>query len=128
MIISNPALRTDRKITNVIDFSRLVPNRFGCTPLHKAAGRGDVAELAILLQNKFIHVNTTDILGPTPLHYAAHQGKTNCMKLLLSYPKINININDISRKILLTLAQQSLFLIYIKQEIIALLTSHGATR
>ena len=96
-----------------------------------AGENGNTECVKVLLTQKDINVNAQitgwDNKGYTPLHLAVEQGQTECVKLLLTHPNINTNIKDNRGKTPLALAQESLFIIINKQEIIDILKLHGAT-
>jgi len=57
-------------------------DRNGSTPLHHAAGQGQIAVLKLLCR-KGASVGTQNKEGQTALHEAAHQGHENCVAYLL---------------------------------------------
>ncbi|XP_074649416.1 uncharacterized protein LOC141904685 [Tubulanus polymorphus] len=65
-------------------------NRFGHTPLHKAAMNGQLACVIYLVEGG-ADVNSTDISGCTPLHHAAGNGYVAICKYLLEIGNANMN-------------------------------------
>ena len=62
------------------------------------------------------------------LRICVKEGHLDCLKLLLAHNNININIKNIDAQTPLALAQQLDTNKTNKQEIITVLTSHGATK
>ena len=61
-----------------------VKNKFGSTPMHKAAGRGHNKDVAELLIAKGADVNAKDDNGWTPLHHAVPDGHKEIAELLIA--------------------------------------------
>ena len=64
------------------------------TPLHSAAGSGDVDQVREILEHDKYNVNCTDSMGQTPLHYACAEGNLNVVRVLISEYKAEISIQD----------------------------------
>ena len=61
-----------------------VKNKFGSTPMHKAAGRGHNKDVAELLIANGADVNAKDDNGWTPLHHAVPDGHKEIAELLIA--------------------------------------------
>jgi hypothetical protein len=74
------------------------------TPLHVAAGRGQVEISRMLLQHK-VDQNALDKHGQTPLHLASQQGHIDVARLLLEHG-VDVNAQDNNRSTALHLASE----------------------
>lgn len=63
-------------------------DRFGFTPLHYAAGRGNLG-CVVFLVSHLANVNEQDDNLYTPLHYAIVNGYVECAKYLIPYTDLN---------------------------------------
>lgn len=77
-------------IGNVINLM----TRFGETPLHAAAAKGQIEALKLLLSFKQIHPNATGEDGCTPFYFAVLYNHRETVKFLLSDERIDINLPD----------------------------------
>ena len=84
--------------------------------------------IKLLLQHRSNKVNIKDDHLNTALHICVKEGNLDCLKLLLAHKDININIKNIDGQTPLALAQELDTNEIDKQEIIAVLTSHGAIK
>ena len=66
------------------------------TPLHVAAGQGDVDEVRELLEYGKYSVNSTDPIGRSPLYHACANGHLNVVRVLVSGYKADMTIQDAS--------------------------------
>ena len=64
------------------------------TPLHSAAGSGDVDKVREILEHDKYNVNCTDSMGQTPLHCACAEGNLNVVRVLISKYKADTSIQD----------------------------------
>jgi ankyrin repeat protein len=60
-------------------------DRYGNTPLHKAAMHGHIEVIKLLLQEHTVEINRKNIDGYTPLHLAALIGHLEEIHILLEY-------------------------------------------
>lgn len=67
-------------------------DNLGNTPLHIATGKGDLAAVKFLLQNK-ANVNCKNNKGKTPLHYAAASADLEILEILLN-AGAQVNVKD----------------------------------
>lgn len=64
--------------------ARLKKAKDGQTPLHEAAGRGNLEIVKLLLKyTKNDRINEPDMFGKTPLHKAAFCGSRECVEVLM---------------------------------------------
>ena len=67
------------------------------TPLHDAAGSGDLDKARELLETGKYNVNeSSHFLNETPLHYACHWGHLDMVRMLISEFKADMNIVDVT--------------------------------
>ncbi|EDO42735.1 predicted protein, partial [Nematostella vectensis] len=61
----------------------------GQTPLHKAAGKGNIESVRLLL-TRGADVNFADKQGRTPMLLAWNKGHRDCFKIMLEYSRKNV--------------------------------------
>eukprot|EP00092_Neocalanus_flemingeri_P019112 GFUD01020702.1.p1 GENE.GFUD01020702.1~~GFUD01020702.1.p1 ORF type:complete len:1318 (+),score=442.38 GFUD01020702.1:70-3954(+) len=62
-----------------------VRNKYGETPLHQAAKKGNIARLSECLNTPGVDINSQDFSGFTPLHEAVGADKVEAVQLLLDH-------------------------------------------
>ncbi|KAF4456044.1 Ankyrin repeat domain-containing protein 50 [Fusarium austroafricanum] len=75
----------------------------GRSPLHHAAGRGNLLGVELLL-NKEVDVDARDEAGRTPLVHAALKGYADIVRTLIATVKVDVNWRDANGQTLLDLA------------------------
>ena len=105
-----------------------VGDYMNCTPLHNAVLYYHPECVKLLLQHPSIKVNMKDDHLNTALHICVKESHLDCLKLLLAHEDINVNIKNSDGQTPLALAQELDTNKTNKQEIIGVLTSHGATK
>jgi len=60
-------------------------DKYGETPLHKAAKKGNIIRIKECLNTPGIDINSKDNSGYTPLHEAVNAGKVDAVQLLIQY-------------------------------------------
>jgi len=60
-------------------------NKYGETPLHQAAKKGNLSRIAECLSTPGVDINSQDYAGFTPLHEAVGANKVEAVQLLLEY-------------------------------------------
>ena len=60
-------------------------NKYGETPLHQAAKKGNLSRIAECLSTPGVDINSQDYAGFTPLHEAVDANRVEAVKLLLEY-------------------------------------------
>ncbi|KAH0617642.1 hypothetical protein JD844_016091 [Phrynosoma platyrhinos] len=91
------------------------------TPLHHAAGRGQLELMQMIIDSSTEALNVTDSSGNTPLHWATKKNQIESVKLLLSRGA-NPNILNSNMMAPLHLAVQSLY-----NELVKIFLEHSTT-
>ncbi|XP_042320382.1 LOW QUALITY PROTEIN: transient receptor potential cation channel subfamily A member 1 [Sceloporus undulatus] len=91
------------------------------TPLHHAAGRGQLELMQMIIDSSNEALNVTDSSGNTPLHWATKKNQTESVKLLLGRGA-NPNILNSNMMAPLHLAVQSLY-----NELVKIFLEHSST-
>lgn len=87
------------------------PNRFGITPLHRAAIDGGYRCLAFLLSRN-VNVKVRDMYGWTPLHDAVYHGHIRCAAALITAgADVEAETNDFIKPIEITPDDEMLLLV-----------------
>lgn len=75
-------------------------DRYGHTPLHRAASKGNIKIIEMLCGDFKASVDRADLEGNTPLHFACEEERVEACKVLLKYGanpyyknKVNIYLN-----------------------------------
>ncbi|KAJ7591960.1 ankyrin repeat-containing domain protein [Mycena floridula] len=90
--IRNGKVEVVEKLSSYVDINLVDKNH--CTPLSKAAKRGNDQIVACLLRHPQILPNLADSRGITPLMYAAREGRFSTLEVLLSAKDVRVDLVD----------------------------------